>query len=359
MRKIKVLQQVLDPSGAGGVSAEYRALCNSNLSDEFEFEPMILNEYHSGINKADIDFYYKKIVEYQPDIIHIRGAAVDGLNAEIAAKKYGRAKILVCIHGMYSDMVYLNPFKRFVAKYYIEPKCFKLADGISCVYKKGSEVKQLKRYKKKVVQYVYNRMPDFSNYNRDYERECARAELSIANDDIVAVYCGGISKEKGMIYFGKVLKEMATEWNENFHIIMCGDGDYKFKLENLCRELGISKHIHFVGCVKNVPHYLLASDFFVMPSLHENHSIAILEALSAGLPCVVTDVGGNSESVKDGVTGLVVKTFDIGKFKEAIIKMLGEERIFYANNIVISDFDIFKNDSVDNQLRKAYKEVLG
>ena len=61
MKKIKVLHQVLDPLGAGGVSAEFRALKKSKLNDSFEFEAMILKDFHAGVNLHDILFYYKRI----------------------------------------------------------------------------------------------------------------------------------------------------------------------------------------------------------------------------------------------------------------------------------------------------------
>ena len=92
MKKIKVLHQVLDPSGVGGVSAEFRALKRSRLSEKYDFDAMILKNFHSGVNFHDIKFYYKRIKEIKPDIVHIRGAAVDGLNAVIAARLAGNVK---------------------------------------------------------------------------------------------------------------------------------------------------------------------------------------------------------------------------------------------------------------------------
>lgn len=70
MKKIKVLHQVLDPSGVGGVSAEFRALKRSRLSEKYDFDAMILKNFHSGVNFHDIKFYYKRIKEIKPDIVH-------------------------------------------------------------------------------------------------------------------------------------------------------------------------------------------------------------------------------------------------------------------------------------------------
>ena len=116
MEKVKVAQQVLNPNGGGGVSAEYRALIQSELSQKYEFIPIVLNGSKPGVNLHDIKYYYTELKKTEPDIVHIRGAAVDGLTAIIAAKLRGKGRILVTVHGMYSDMVYINPVKKFVAK---------------------------------------------------------------------------------------------------------------------------------------------------------------------------------------------------------------------------------------------------
>ena len=86
MDKIKVAQQVLNPHGIGGVTAEYKLLQHSSLQRKYEFVPIILQTPHKGVNFKDIRFYLSKFKDCKPDIIHIRGAAPDGLNAVIAAK---------------------------------------------------------------------------------------------------------------------------------------------------------------------------------------------------------------------------------------------------------------------------------
>ena len=85
-----------------------------------------------------------------------------------------------------------------------------------------------------------------------------------------------------------------------------GDGPERLATEQLARALGIGAHVRFLGFRNDVRAYLAHADAFVITSDYEGISIAILEAMRAGLPVVATDVGGIRETVIDSETGLVV-----------------------------------------------------
>ncbi len=80
---------------------------------------------------------------------------MESLNAVLGAKLSGRGKILVTVHGMFSDLVYYSPIKRWVCRYLVEPMIFGLSDGISCVYEQASQRDVFRRYKKKMLPFVY------------------------------------------------------------------------------------------------------------------------------------------------------------------------------------------------------------
>lgn len=360
MKKIKVMQQALDPNGLGGVSAEFRALKESGLGNEFEFIPLILRDYHKGLSLKDICFYYKRIKEEKPDIVQIRGAAIDGLNAEIAAKLVRKTKILLCIHGMYSDFVYYNSIKHLLARYIIEPICFFLADGISCVYKTCEKRNNFKLFRKKIVPFVYNRMPDYSAVDVDKSREEIRRQYSIPLNATVGIFCGRITKEKGLTYLAEALLSLADNWNDKLHILIVGDGIFMIEFQNILKSKdSLKNYIHFTGVKKNIAPMLAASDFFIMPSLHENHSIALLEAIAMKLPCIATDVGGNKEIVKDQKFGFVISPYNAKEIEYAINRMCDKEcRNLFVKNIKAYEFVEFGNEYVDRQLRNAYMHLL-
>lgn len=354
-----IVQQATDLSAIGGTTSEFKALETSKLSEKYDIVPMILPKVHKKVNLQDIRFYYDFLKKVRPDIVQIRGAAVDGLNAQIAARLVRGTKILVCVHGMFSELVYMAPIKKAIHEHIVEPIIFNLCDGISCVYANGNDRKQLQKYKKKLLPYVYNRMPQIEEISSE-EKNDIRNDLGIPKDAIVGLYCGRFNKEKGLSYLLNAFQSMKDVWPDRLHILMLGDGDYLPEFKSQIAESGLTDRVHCAGAKQNVHPYLRVSDFFVMPSLHENHSIALLEALAAELPVISTDVGGNGEIVRDGIEGILIPAADSEKLKEAILKMStnSELRDTCKKEIKKNNYLQFSNEYVDKQLDMVYQQML-
>lgn len=359
-KKPKILQQALDPSGDGGVSAEYRALQKSALLQKYIFEPMLLLACHRFVNIRDVRFYYRKIKASRPDIVHVRGAAPDGLNAVIAAKLAGNTKVLVAVHGMYSDLVYVKPIKRWISKNVVEKLTFKLADGISCVCHRADQRKIFDKYRDKMMPVVYNRIPDYSMYDRISIKIDIRRRLKIAADAVVGVYVGRVTKEKGLSLLAEALLRMDGEWPKNFEMMVVGEGPYKEEFQHLCSRMKNKDCVHFVGFQSEVYRFLLASDFFVLPSLHENHSISLLEATAAKLPVIATDVGGNAEIVTNGETGVLIAAKRSDELLSILKKMATDTdfRKTLANNLENATYKQFESEDVDSALDCVYSKLL-
>jgi colanic acid/amylovoran biosynthesis glycosyltransferase len=93
------------------------------------------------------------------------------------------------------------------------------------------------------------------------------------------------------------------------------------------RDLGLESVVHLVGAVNRigVRNLLAATDVFVLPSLSEGLCMSALEAMSMGVPVVTTDVGGMSEAVADGLTGLVVPPRDPRALADAVSSLVSDE----------------------------------
>ena len=100
--------------------------------------------------------------------------------------------------------------------------------------------------------------------------------------------------------------------------------DYFEELQSLIRSLKLSDHVQFAGGVSDLREYLSATDVFVLPSRSEGFSNAIVEAMACSLPVVATDVGGNAEAVKDGLSGLIVPSDDPAALAAAIVRLLSD-----------------------------------
>jgi glycosyltransferase involved in cell wall biosynthesis len=94
-------------------------------------------------------------------------------------------------------------------------------------------------------------------------------------------------------------------------LVLVGDGPDREALGRQAEALGISPHVHFAGSVEDSADFLRAADAFVLPSVAEGMSNSLLEAMSTGLPCVASEIGGNVDLLGDdggGPVGWLVPT---------------------------------------------------
>ena len=106
-----------------------------------------------------------------------------------------------------------------------------------------------------------------------------------------------------------------------FRLDIVGDGPSRPELEALRAELGLGEAVAFRGYQEDVRPFLSAADFFVLSSISEGISIALLEAMAAGLPAVATDVGGNREVILQGETGLLTAPQDAEALADAMLEI--------------------------------------
>jgi len=106
------------------------------------------------------------------------------------------------------------------------------------------------------------------------------------------------------------------------HVVIAGDGPLRSELEAQAAALGVRDRVLFLGSRPDTIALMAAFDVFVLPSVVEGMSNALLEAMAVGRPVVATDVGGNPEVVVDGETGLIVPPNDPHQLAASIQKLL-------------------------------------
>jgi len=135
---------------------------------------------------------------------------------------------------------------------------------------------------------------------------------------------------------------------------------YLAELQTLIRDLDLVKHFRFEGSVTNLRQHLAAADIFVLPSRSEGFSNAIIEAMASSLPVVATDVGGNGEAVKDGITGFLVPPEDPDALAAAILRLLSDpfkaKAMGAAGRNVVAER--FTTEAMMNQIAGAYRNLL-
>jgi glycosyltransferase involved in cell wall biosynthesis len=154
--------------------------------------------------------------------------------------------------------------------------------------------------------------------------------IPIARDDRSAAVIGTaavLEERKGLRFLLEAAAELKHQGLRLTYRI-AGDGSEREKLERLAETLGVREEVAFLGFVSDMPAFLSSIDIFVLPSLFEGLGVAALEAMAAARPVIASDVGGLSELVADGETGLLAAPGDSPALARAISRMVSEpERI--------------------------------
>lgn len=105
--------------------------------------------------------------------------------------------------------------------------------------------------------------------------------------------------------------------------VLAGEGPKRAELEARAAQLGLGERVRFLGRREDVPALLAACDVFCLPSLYEGSSLAVLEAMAAGIPVVSSAIGGTEELIEDGRSGLLVASGDAKALAAALRRVLG------------------------------------
>lgn len=157
--------------------------------------------------------------------------------------------------------------------------------------------------------------------NRVCTKNCDRYKVKIA-------FLGRIGKRKGAFDLLQAFAKLAPEVREKAQLILAGIGEVE-QARSLAESLNIEKNVSFLGWVDPQGRSKLLSevDAFTLPSYNEGLPMALLEAMSWGLPAITTPVGGIPEVITHSETGLLVNPGDVSQLADALQTLIENESI--------------------------------
>jgi len=183
---------------------------------------------------------------------------------------------------------------------------------------------------------------DLAPYRTQKNKAFIRKELILPRDAVILTYVGRLDEQKGIDVLLDAFSRL-PELEKPCILWVIGDGPLRGDLEKRAGDQIRNNRIIFWGYRKPVADYLFASDLFILPSLYEAMPLTLLEALSAGLPCIATDVGDNRILIEPGENGLIIPPNDAQALQQAILSLLGDpslrERMKVNNLLKINNFD--------------------
>jgi glycosyltransferase involved in cell wall biosynthesis len=134
------------------------------------------------------------------------------------------------------------------------------------------------------------------------------------------VFTGRLHPQKNLDLLLDVWPEVANRTGAS--LILVGDGPERERLEARAADLGIAGRVHFAGSVSSPAEHLRAADAFALPSVAEGMSNSLLEAMATALPCLASDIGGNTDLLGRQDAGLLIPANDRRAWAAALIRVL-------------------------------------
>ena len=326
-------------------------------------------EYYVIIHHIDLvrnPFSIKNIKAYKQmmalvkeekfDVIHCN-TPVGGVIGRLCGKKAKVPKVIYTAHGFHfykgAPLINRTLFK------YAEMWMAHYTDAEITLNQEDFQAAQnLKLRKGGKVYYIPGVGVDTSIIkNATGKRKEILEDIGADNHSILIISIGELNKNKNNEIVIKALGELQ---NPDIHYLVCGVGHKKEELHSMAKDYHLEGNVHFLGYRTDVPQLLKSCDIFVLPSYREGLSRSIMEAMAAGLPCVVSNIRGNIDLIKEGEGGYLCQADDVDGFAEAIFKLIVSveirERMRKYNLEAVKKFDV---ENIKSIMRYIYQEVSG
>lgn len=338
-------------------SLGYEVHAAANFNDENErLESLEIIRHHFDIERSpftlkNIKAYIqlKKIVESEKfDAIHCH-SPMGGILGRLVAKSAGVKSVLYTAHGFHFYKG--SPLFNWLAYYPIEKYMSKYTSHLISINQEDFQI--AKKFKAQKVHYIPGIGVDTSKFDHNIKQRLKkRSELGIDEDTVVLLSIGEMIKRKN---HETALKALSKMEHRNFQYLICGRGELEKHLRHLSISLGIEEQVKFLGFRNDIKEICIASDVFIFPSYQEGLPVSVMEAMSAGLPIIASEIRGNTDLIKSGDGGYLLKPDDVEGFALCIEKVIKNKKLRESmseiNKTRVKEYD---KSIVKEEMRKVY-----
>ncbi len=281
--------------------------------DQYIDLPFERNPLHAGNRKV-----YRQLKQLMDQeeyaIIHCH-TPVGGMLARLAARAARRrgTRVLYTAHGFHffkgaslKNWLLYYPAERFLARF---------TDLLITINQE--DYAHAMHFPARQVELVEGVGVDLSRFEPLVDRRAVRAALGLSFKDSIVITVGEHIPRKN---HEVCLRAIATM--PGITLLFCGVGELEAELRALANELGVTDRVQFLGFRRDVVSLLGAADVFMFPSLQEGLPVSLMEAMAAGLPCVVSRVRGNADLIDEGEGGYLYSPNDVDGFADALRHLL-------------------------------------
>ena len=281
-------------------------------------------------------------------IIHSQDSGYTGL-ASVVAGKVLHIPIIITLHGLRYKEIESNPFinkifKRLVLKIEYELDKITLNNVNRITLVNPLMMNYLNQFSNaaKFATVIPNSIKlgnfEFSQLGRNR----IRGELGVGNDDLLLGYVGRFSPEKNLVILLDAFAKAILN-NNALRLILVGEGPLENQLQCRVTDLNIRSRVIFSGFRSDIGDILSSLDIFVLPSLMEGFSIAILEAMACGRAILCSNIPENRQLIANFKNGLLVDPKNRDAIESLILLLAKDgmlrQEIGHNAKITSSQFD--------------------
>ena len=335
---------------------EYKDIFDVPYCDRF-FNVHFSRSPFSGQNLTAYKQLKEIISSNDYDLIHCH-TPVAAAMTRIAARKARKKKHTVVLYTTHGFHFFKGAPSSSKIYYIAEKKLIKYTDGIITINREDHEMaKMFCEGKKCRAYYIHGMGVDTKTIAAaKTDKRVLKKKFGIPEDAFVLLSVSEINQNKNLTV---TLKAFSKIKHRDIYYLICGTGQMMDECVALAKELGISDRVIFAGYRYDIYHIVHIADVFLFPSLREGLGVAAIEAMSAGVPIVGSDIRGVREYAVNMKNSLLLEPTDADGFAEAIEKLYGDEELrkTLGRNALLSvpPFDI--NNSVKS-ITDIYREYL-
>lgn len=280
----------------------------------------------SGSYLSALDHFFEEHPEYQ--IVHVHQDCLSSVILK-SAKAHGVPVRIAHSHNANQDRNLKYPIKLWYRR-----RIPQYATGLfACGRDAGDWMFGGAHYQ------IINNAVDAAAYSYDTEkREDVRRQLGIT-DKMVLGHVGRFDQQKNHPFLLDIFSALLKK-ETNAVLLLVGDGGGRAGIQAKARELGISDHVQFLGVRSDVADLMQAMDVFVLPSLYEGLPVTMVEAQSAGLPCLISDRIPPECILTDGLVERLTLSAKPKVWADAILEKRSVPRTDRRAEIAAHGFDI-------------------
>lgn len=270
--------------------------------------------------------------------------------ANRCSKGYGKTKMIYTAHGFH---FYKGaPKKNWLMFYPVEWFCSRYTDVLITINQEDYALAKSKM-KAKRVEYVPGVGIDIERImGIEEKRDALCEECEIDSNSVLMVSVGELNENKNHRAVLVVLDRLP----EDYHYLICGQGVSRPMLEALAREHGCEDRLHILGYRDDVLSIVKSCDLFVFPSKREGLSVALMEAMACGIPCIASDIRGNCDLVDDGEGGMLLKAEAFGRELVEGLKRIDDISVYKRNcgQINMQKVNMFSMEIIVKSMAEIY-----